>query len=45
MKVTSVTDIEGSKIQVHAAIRCAPLWVIGRLMLGVNTNVGFLNLD
>ncbi len=25
----------------HAAIRCAPLCGIGRLMLGVNTNVGF----
>ncbi len=45
MKVTSVNDIEGSKIQVRAAIRCAPLCGIGRLMLGVNTNVGFLNLD
>ena len=45
MKVTSVTDIEGSKIQVHAAIRCAPLCGIRRLMLGVNTNVAFLKVD
>ena len=36
-----VTDLEGSKIRVHTVIRCG----IGRLMLGVNTNVGFLNLD
>jgi hypothetical protein len=45
MKMKSVIDLEGSKIRVHAAIRCAPLCGIGRLMLGVNTNVGFLNLD
>ncbi len=41
----SVTDLEGSKIRVLAAIHCAPLCGIGRLMLGVNTNVAFLNLD
>ena len=45
MKMKSVTDLEGSKIRVLTAIRCAPFCGIGRLMLGVNTNVGFLNLD
>ena len=45
MQMKSATDLEGSKNRVHAAIRCAPLCGIGRLMLGVNTNVGFLNLD
>ena len=45
MKMKGVTDLEGSKIRVHAAIRCAPLCGIRRLMSGVNTNVGFLKLD
>ena len=45
MKMKCVTDLEGSKIQVHTVIRCAPRCGIGRLMLGVNTNVGILNLD
>ena len=40
-----VTDLEGCKNRVQAVIRCAPLCGIGRLMLGVNTNVGFLKLD
>ena len=45
MKMKGVTDLEGSKIRGQAAFRCAPLCGIRRLMLGVNTNVGFLNLD
>ncbi len=39
MKMKSVTELEGCKIQVHVAIRRAPLCNIGRLLLGVNTNV------
>jgi hypothetical protein len=39
MKTKSVTELEGCKIRVHVAIRCAPLCNIGRLLLGVNTNV------
>ena len=45
MKMKCVTDLEGSKIRVHTVIRCAARCGIGRLMLGVNTNVGILNLD
>ncbi len=41
MKMKSVVELEGSKIRVHVAIRCAPLCNIGRLLLGVNTNVRF----
>ena len=45
MKLKGVTDLEGSKIRGQAAFRCAPLYSIGRLMLGVNTKVGFWKLD
>ena len=45
MKLKYVTDLKDSKIRVHTVIRCTPRCGIGRLMLGVNTNVGILNLD
>jgi hypothetical protein len=45
MKMKSVSDLEGTKIRVDAAIRCAPLCGIGQLILGVSANVGSLNLD
>jgi hypothetical protein len=45
MKMKSVIELEGCKIRVFAANRCARFCSIGRLMLGVNTDADFLNLE